>query len=152
MGDEVVTTGVDDLLAYLKDKDRVALQDAAVVLGVPLETLQAWVDFLVEEKILGLEYKFTKPYVYLNKEEPKKNKAHLVEQAILEVESLKQEYVQRAREKQIPDSKIPQLWRSHVLEALGRKREYFLQQAIRRHAADPQQLWERYQADLLSRC
>lgn len=152
MGDGVVTTGVDDLLAYLKGKDRIAMQDAAVVLGVPLETLQAWVDFLVEENILGIEYKFTKPFIYLNKEEPKKSKVKVVERTIVGIETLKQEYLQHAREKQIPDVKVQQLWKAHVTDALARRREFFIEQATRRHAEDPDRLWERYRADLLSRC
>ena len=47
MVDGTVTTGVDDLLEYLKGQEKVAMQDAAGVLGIPMETLQAWVDFLV---------------------------------------------------------------------------------------------------------
>ena len=90
MGDDTVTTEVDDLLAYLKGKERVALQDAATVLNVTPETIQAWVDFLVEEKILGIEYKFTKPFIYLNKEEKKKGK--IIEDTSVTIDQVKQEY------------------------------------------------------------
>jgi hypothetical protein len=112
MGDEVVTTGVDDLLAYLRDKDRIAMQDAANVLGVSLDTLQAWVDFLVEEKILGIEYKFTKPFIYLNREEDPRHKAKVIEQKIIPIEAFRDDFFQRARVKQIPEQKIPELWRA----------------------------------------
>jgi hypothetical protein len=151
MGEGTITTGVDDLIAYLQGKDRVAMQDAAAFLNVPLDTLQAWTDFLVEEKILGLEYKFTKPFIYLNKEEkPKKNK--LTEQTAVPLSQIKQEFEDRARAKLIPAIKIPELWRSHVTDALGTKKAYFFEQASRRHLEDVEQLWEEYQRDLLSRC
>jgi hypothetical protein len=151
MGEETVTTGVDDLLEYLKGKDRIAMQDAAVVLKVPLTTMQAWVDFLVEEKILGIEYKFTKPFIYLNKDETIKKK-QIVEKTTITLEQVKQEYMDRAAAAQIPQNKMRELWRAHVQQALAAKREYFFDQAGRRNAGNPRKLWEDYQADLLSRC
>ena len=150
MGEDTVTTGVDDLLAYLRGKDRVALQDAATVLNVNIDTVQAWVDFLVEEKILGIEYKFTKPFIYLNREE-KLKKTKIIEQTSITLDQLKQEYEEHARMKQIPSSKIPALWAAHVQEALSRKKMYFMEQANRRRADDPEKLWDEYQADIITR-
>ncbi len=151
MNEDVVTTGVDDLLHYLRGKDRVALQDVASVLTVSIDTVQAWVDFLVEEKILGIEYKFTKPYIYLNKDE-KKTKGKILESTTMSLEQLKKEYQDRALTKQIPQLKIRELWLARVQEALLLKREYFLEQAKRRHAEDPESLWKEYKSDLQSRC
>lgn len=150
MGEELITTGVDDLLTYLQGKDRIAMQDAAVYLNIPLDTLQAWVDFLVEEKILGLEYKFTKPFIYLNHEQ--KTKKKIFENTTVPLSTIKEEYAAHARSKQIPAMKIPELWRSHVLEALSAKKAFFMEQATKRRAEDPERLWEEYQQDLLLRC
>lgn len=151
MGEGTITTGVDDLIAYLQGKDRVAMQDAAVFLNVPLDTLQAWTDFLVEEKILGIEYKFTKPFIYLNREEkPKKNK--ILEQTTVPIEQIRQEFEEHARAKMIPSAKIPELWREHITTALATKKAYFLEQAQRRHLENAEQLWEEYQANLHARC
>lgn len=146
-----MTTGVDDLLAYLKDKDRVAMQDVASVLSVPIETIQAWVDFLVEEKILGIEYKFTKPFIYLNHEEEKPSRAKILKEGI-SIELLREEFVQRAQAKQIPPQKIPDLWRSHVQEGLERKRDFFMDKARQKHLSNTEMLWKQYQQQLLLRC
>lgn len=151
MGEDVITTGVDDLLKYLEGKDRIAMQDAATYLNVPLDTLQAWTDFLVEEKILGIEYKFTKPFIYLNKEE-KQIKNKVLENTTISLAQIKEEFETRARSKQIPAVKIPELWKEHVMQALEKKRSYFMEQAQRRRAQDPEHLWQEYQEDLLSRC
>jgi hypothetical protein len=150
MGEDTVKTGVDDLLAFLQGKERVAMQDAATALKVPLDTMQAWTDFLVEEKILGVEYKFTKPFIYLNREEKKKKQ--LVEKTTVPLEQIKREYFQRARERQIPESKILELWRQRVQDALASKKIYFLEQANRRNAPNPLRLWDAYQQDLHARC
>jgi len=151
MGQEFVTTHVDDLLAYLKGKDRVSLQDAATALGVPVSTVQAWADFLVEEKILGIEYKFTKPYIYLNQDQAPVAKAEVIEPApsIIQV---KTEYAAKAKASQISEDKVAALWQQHLREALKRKENYFMEQASRRNAANPRKLWEMYQQDLLARC
>lgn len=149
MGDEMVTTGVDDLLAYCKGKDRVSLPDVATVLNVPMETLQAWVDFLVEEKILGIEYKFTKPYIYLNKETL--DKAKVIEHSALSYETVKENWEKHARDQQIPDTKLADLWRSHLTQALDRQKEYFMEQAKRRHATNAESLWNMYRNGLIVR-
>ncbi len=151
MGEDLVTTGVDDLLHYLQGKDRVAMQDVASILNVSIETIQAWVDFLVEEKILGIEYKFTKPFIYLNKED-RTNKGKLLETTTISLEKIKQEYQERAQAKQIPQLKIKELWTNRIQEALLLKRDYFIEQAKRRNAQDPESLWQEYKTDLLMRC
>ena len=53
MPDDTITTGVDALLELLKSTEKIAMPDAAKKLNVPLDTLQSWVDFLVEERIIG---------------------------------------------------------------------------------------------------
>jgi len=150
MGEEMITTGVDELVAYLRGKDRVAMQDAATVLGIPLETIQAWVDFLVEEKLLGIEYKFTKPYIYLNREAPADEPR--AEDRTPTLEGLRAAFVAHARDKRIPDAKIGALWQAHVLDALEYKHAFFIEQAVRRKASEPERLLEEYRKDLLGRC
>jgi hypothetical protein len=135
------------LLEFLKGKDRVAMQDAATKLNVPLETIQAWTDFLVEEKILGVEYRFTKPFLYLNAVE--KPKAAPSPSSLQEI---KQEYLDRAKSKQIPAAKIQELWSHRVQDALNAKRDYFFEQASRRNIKNPQEAWDEYRKDLTARC
>ena len=150
MGDDVVTTGLDDLLHYLHGKDRVPMQDVAGILNVPVETVQAWVDFLVEEKILGIEYKFTKPFIYLNKE-MKPERGKILEGTTISIDQLRQEYEERAKSKMIPHPKIRELWAARMREGLSLKKGYFIEQAKRRRAEDPEALWREYQSDLLAR-
>lgn len=150
MGEETITTGVDELIAYLRGKDRVSLQDATIVLNIPLDTLQAWVDFLVEEKILGIEYKFTKPYVYLNRDAVVEDTTPVQETPTLE--AIRKAFLAHARDKRIPDEKMITLWRVHVQDGLERKRTYFIEQAMRRSAPDPERLWSEYRKDLIARC
>ena len=59
----VIETGVDKLVNLVRERGRIALQDAAKELGVSMTVIQEWVDFLEEEGIISLEYKLTKPFL-----------------------------------------------------------------------------------------
>lgn len=140
--EDEITTGVDDLLEILKKTDRMALSDAAKELGVGLDVVQSWVDFLVEEKIVGIEYKFTKPFIYLNKK-PGADKAEKKEEP-QSFESIKKDFVDKAMSKDIPDSNIHSLWKNHVMQALDNKKLFFMQEASKRGLGNLDQLWEQY--------
>ena len=71
METERVETGVDRMMSILEKREKLSLTDLSRELKLPESTLQLWVDFLVEERVLGIEYKFTKPYVFLNKKNEK---------------------------------------------------------------------------------
>jgi hypothetical protein len=58
-----IQTGVDKLVALIKDKQKVDLSDAAKQLGVSKTIVQEWADFLEEEGIIELKYSFAKTYL-----------------------------------------------------------------------------------------
>jgi len=60
---QVIETGVDKLVELLKKKGRMSFQDAAKELGVGVDVIAEWADFLSEEGILGVEYRFTTPFL-----------------------------------------------------------------------------------------
>lgn len=64
----MITTAVDDLIHLVKESGKISLMEAAKQLDVPQKTVETWVDFLVEEERLSIEYKFTTPYIFLNKD------------------------------------------------------------------------------------
>lgn len=149
MVDDIVTTGVDDLLALLKEVDKIPMLDASKKLKVPTETLQSWVDFLVEEKIVGLEYKFTKPYIYLNRDAVTKKNDSLP--SLSEIKSV---YIKRAKDKKIPLQQIPALWDAHIRQELTFMEPYFNERAQKKGVQDlvkRKKLWNDYVNDLMNR-
>ena len=149
MADSTVRTGVDELLDLLRKIDKITLSDAAKKLGLNSSLLQSWVDFLVEEEIIGIEYKFTKPIIYLNKPAEEK-KARIKEEAEIGLESYKQDFKLRASEKSIPVEKISFLWRDHAKEALSRRKEFFFREAKKRNLANVDNLWRIYNEKIMS--
>lgn len=145
MGEDVVTTRVDDLIDYLQGKEKVPLEEVAKALNTKLDIIQSWVDFLVEEGIIGIEYKFTKPYIYLNVKEEEQPKVTEEEQPTWE--AYKKAFMQRAREKKIPDEKAASLWQNHVLSALENESKFFEEEA-RKRGLDPQPLWKQYKQEV----
>jgi len=149
LADSTVRTGVDELLDLLRKIDKITLSDAAKKLGLNSSLLQSWVDFLVEEEIIGIEYKFTKPIIYLNKPAEEK-KARIKEEAEIGLESYKQDFKLRASEKSIPVEKISFLWRDHAKEALNRRKDFFFREAKKRNLANVDNLWRIYNEKIMS--
>ncbi len=133
-------TDVDDFLEVLRKKGRMSLIDLSKELNIPIATVQAWTDFLVEERIVGIEYKFTTPYVYIEEENEKKldmtyigfdtkevfyekarkrgikdNQIRLLWLKYLNAnkETMKKVFTDKAREKGLPSSKVSLLWRKY---------------------------------------
>jgi hypothetical protein len=117
---EVIKTGVDELLELLAHSTKIPLTEAASKLKIDPGVIQAWADFLVEEGIIGIEYKFTTPYIYLNKVIEKKPQESTEKQQEYNVQYFKKQFWERAKAGNIPEEQIEQLWKNHVIQALER--------------------------------
>ena len=70
----IIETGVDKLVNLVNKNSKISSFDAAKELGVSSTVIMEWADFLEEEGIISVEYKFTKPFLVsrkLNKKEVK---------------------------------------------------------------------------------
>lgn len=150
MTEELIRTSVDDLLDLLKHTSKIPLADAAKKLGVPIDVVQAWIDFLVEESIVGIEYTFTTPYIYLNKPiETKKTKEQEKEENVT-LDFFRKQFWEKAKANNMPQEKIGALWKNHLLQALELKRTYFFIEAQRKKLNRTEELWQEYENSLLS--
>lgn len=149
--DEVrIETGVDKLMQYLRTKGKVSLKEASTHLNIPEQTLQLWLDFLVEERIIGMEYKFTKPYIFLNEDD----KSHIFdskseEKKDITIDVFKEEFFSNAKRKQMPESKIPMLWQVHLRTDIERQKEFFMVEANKRSIKNPERVFAVYKKRLL---
>jgi len=146
--EDIITTSVDSLINLLNEVDKIELEEAAKKLKIQVSTVQSWVDFLVEEKIIGLEYKFTTPYIYLNK--PKKEKKAEAETEEVSIDNFKEEFHRKASEKQIPTHQAHDLWKNHLLQRVEKKREFFFREARKRGFFNPEELWGEYKNKLMA--
>lgn len=135
-----VKTGVDELIELLKHEARISLPDAAKRLRQPEAIVQNWVDFLVEEKILGTEYKFTTPYIYLNAPA----KANAITATAETIIDLRTAFIARARAKGIPDDKLRVLWENHLRDAIDARSDFFHRECAKLGLAEPEDLLHRY--------
>lgn len=152
MVDEAITTDVDALINLLKENKRLKLEDAAKKLDVPISVLQSWVDFLVEEKIIGMEYKFTTAFIYLNEPEKKeKKKSELIEKKKEEVsmETFKMDFSKRAADKKISQNLTGDLWKNHLMQRLDTKKEFFFREAKKKGFFNPESLWGTYKQKIM---
>ncbi|MBI3033910.1 hypothetical protein HYY72_02025 [Candidatus Woesearchaeota archaeon] len=121
-----ITTGVDKLVALIEEKKRVSIIDASKELSVPSVVIEEWADFLQQQGLIDIQYKFTTPFLVrreLSKDEiSRKSKdfegrkegfIRKIEAAIdyIEHESLglkkvKEEFVQLSRELETEVKKV----------------------------------------------
>lgn len=152
MVDKTIETGVDQLINLVKEKKKISISEAAKVIKTPLHTVQKWVDFLVEEKILGIEYKFTVPHIYLNKDESNFAKQK-IEELKADLQNYKDAFIMRARSNKIPEVRISDLWKNHLTNELEFKKPFFYNEARKRGLSekDTDQFWEEYRSQLLDK-
>jgi len=63
----IIETGVDRLVKLVNLKGRISSQDAATQLAVSMTIIMEWSNFLEEEGIINIEYKFAKPFLVARK-------------------------------------------------------------------------------------
>ncbi len=148
MADDTITTSVDALIQLLRTVKHIKIEDAAKELNMPEEVIQSWVDFLMEENIVGIEYKFTTPYIYLNKDKESEKKKKEEEERTT-IQQLKEDFQQKAKSKNIPEMETTDLWRNHMLERVEKKKQFFFQEARRRGFFNAEELWKEYKEKLL---
>ena len=147
MSDTVLKTSADDLYELVKSRKKLSVEEAAKILKIPNNIVQALVDFLVEGKIFGIEYKFTTPYVYLNQE-----KGGEINPQDIPTKKLitKDNFFQKASKWDISLEKINDLWKRYIKENFSYIKEEFYKKAHLRNLSDEkiEYLWRKYWAYL----
>lgn len=147
--DDTITTGVDDLLKLVEEQPKISVDEAQKKLKVGKGILKSWIDFLVEEKILGIEYSFTTPYIYLNKpKQPKKTEK--VDAGDMNFNQFKREFIERAKKNKIPADKMEEYWKEHLNKRLELNKDFFFRQAKAKNLPQPEKLWEMYRNKVMS--
>ena len=151
MGEVKVETEVDDLISLLESRGKLGIQEAASELGIGEKFVQSWVDFLVEEKILGIEYKFTKPFIFLNKKNSfEDSNSKIMSKKDSGLSLIKKAYLDHAKEKNISEDKALILWNKKLRLALEKRKDFFIFEANKRKLKDVEGLFASYGEKLLA--
>ena len=142
--DITVETDVDMLVSLVEQKGTISIEQAAKTLKVQTEVLQRWIDFLVEEGVLGIEYKFVTPYLYFNKPLRK----HSSEEEIRVEE--KKDFFSKAKKDGIDEHIIKDRWQNYLMKNLSSYRKVFVIKAKEKGLSEGRidSLWEEYYAYL----
>lgn len=84
---EEVKTGADRLLELVKKSKEIATAAAAKELGASVQTVEAWADFLEEDGLVTIKYKFTTPYIAIPEAPKSQQRGQEVGSAALPSES-----------------------------------------------------------------
>ena len=142
--ENAIRTSADDLLDLVKKKGKISVEGASKELGVSASTVQALVDFLVEEKIFGIEYKFTTPYIFINDESSKHSSSK--DKAFTKDLVTKEQFYKKAKARNVPYENIEELWRKYLQQNLENLRNEFLRKAKEKKIDEEKidELWNRY--------
>lgn len=134
------------LVSLVEQKGTISIEQAAKQLKVPMQIMQRWIDFLVEEDVLGIEYKFVTPYLYFNKPLKKKDATDELESKVEE----KKDFFTKRQQEGMPVDKIKELWQGYLNQNLSTFRKEFLQKAEIKGitGTKSQELWQKYYAYL----
>ena len=139
----VLRTVADELFELVKSSKKISVEEAAKRLKVPVATVQSLVDFLVEERVFGIEYKFTNPYIYLYKEGAK----HKTKYGGFTKELItKEQFYEKAKERKISYEQIEGLWRKYLQQNLVYLRQEFLRKSKEKNIPEEkiEELWKKY--------
>lgn len=139
-----VETDVDMLVSLVKEKGKISVEQAAHLLKIKLSVIQKWVDFLLEEGVLGVEYKFVTPYIYFNKSLDE-NPSVLEESEGTYVQD-KEEFFEKASAKGLNKERINSLWKNYLDSNLQDIKDHFYLKARAKNISDNKldQLWSQY--------
>ena len=137
-------TAADELLDLVRKNKKISVEEAAKQLRMPVSSVQALVDFLVEERIFGIEYKFTTPYIYLYKEGVQR--ASPKEKSFTQGLLTKEQFYEKAKERNMPHEHIGVLWRKYIQQNHAQIREEFLINAKEKNIPQEkiEELWKKY--------
>lgn len=144
--ENVLKTSADDLYELVKKRKKISVEEAAKILKLPVSTVQSLVDFLVEEKYFGLEYKFTTPFVYIAKEIEKIPIKEPKTESFVKKLVTKESFYEKAKHKDIQHQQIDDLWRKYLNQNLGNIKDEFYNKAKTRVINQIQidELWRKY--------
>jgi hypothetical protein len=135
----ILRTDVDDFINLIRQSGKITIADAAKKMGIPESIIEAWTDFLVEEKVVGIEYKFTTAYIYLDA--PSVNQSDQ-----LMALQTKDEFFDKAARKKIPEYETVRLWVKYLSLNEDKIKASFLKRAKSRGISPEKidQLWRKY--------
>mgnify|MGYP001561554838 FL=1 len=142
--DIVLRTVADELVDLVIKSKKISVEEAAKKLSTPTEAIQALVDFLVEERVFGIEYKFTTPYIYPYKEDVKS--AKVKDKSVTEDLITKEQFYKKAKERNVPYEHIEVLWRKYLQQNLANLKAEFLKRSKEKKISKEktEELWKKY--------
>ncbi|MBN2458598.1 hypothetical protein JXB31_05720 [Candidatus Woesearchaeota archaeon] len=136
----ILRTDVDDFLSLVQKMGKITLSGAAKQMGVSESTVESWADFLVEEKILGIEYKFTTPYIFMNINDRVKSRSSFSGFEI------KEAFFNKASKRNIPRYQAVLLWTKYLSANQDSIKIAFMEK-VKERGLPPEKghmLWKKY--------
>ena len=153
MDNNILKTSVDDLYELVRSRKKISVEEAAKILRMPIGIVQSLADFLVEERIFGIEYKFTTPFIYMNEKTSKQPHSPVPTPPPNHQNAgivTKEEFYQKAMAWNLPKERLDALWKKYLSENITGIRDSFYTKARSKNISEEKlaNLWEKYREHL----
>ncbi len=109
MTNKILKTPVDELVELVEKNQNCKISFLVSSLKVPAEILERWLIILEEFKVLKIKYVGFEGYISLTENNNSKNESE--SNKTLDIDQLKNDFLKKARVKNLPSSKISKLWK-----------------------------------------
>lgn len=142
-----LTTPVDDLVKLVEEKPNCSVSYLEKSLKVPSDVIEKWLVILEEFEILSVNYKGFSAFISIHKKRKEKQaKANEVD-----LDRLRDEFIERSKSKSLSYEKIKRLWPVFISEYEDEIRSLFYEKARRMgyDAVKVDKAWARYRVSLM---
>ncbi|MCA9486605.1 hypothetical protein H6501_04395 [Candidatus Woesearchaeota archaeon] len=123
MSSRVLTTPVDELVAFVKDNRNCSIARIVQHLNLPLEAIERWLLVLEEYKVIFVVYRGFEGFVSYNEDKEKKSRSDI------DVMHLKEIFLEKAREHNLSLDQTKRLWPSFILKYQAEIQQLFIKKA-----------------------
>ena len=146
---KLLYTPVDQLVEIVRQQQPCSINYLQNQLNTSAEIVERWLTVLEEYEVIHVRYKGFEGYVSLTKKE--KEKQTKKKENEVDVEKLKDQFIQRCKEQNLSYEQIKELWPEFIKEYENEIQELFTKKA-RTMGYDPKRIdtaWKRFKKELM---
>lgn len=142
---KILLTPVDEIVQYVKNNNGCKVSELGQKFRVPVEIIKKWLVVLEEYNVLKTHYKGLEGYVYITKEASEKEPKESID-----VEKLKDTFIEKAKIKRLSYDKIKQIWPVFLEQYKVEIKNTFYEKAKKKgyEPAKIERAWFRFEEEL----
>jgi len=152
MLNKILLTPVDKMVEIIEKNSNISIKQITDMLAQPRELVEKWLIILEEYNIVDIHYKGLEGFVTKKKEiEDNISKKNKSEEDSIDIESLKMEFIKKARLRDLKEEDLVKLWPKFVVSYEDEIKRVFYDGAKKKGYKDnlTNVAWTKYRKELM---